>query len=441
MSDLPLAPRATQVLGTKPGAGWLGYQNGLLSAGGVSLSECAAQHGTPVFVYSAEAIANAYREAHASLAPLPHRIAYAMKANGTLAILRELKALGAAVDIVSLGELRRALKAGFLPEDVVFSGVGKRDEEIEAALRAGIRSIHVESAEEVDAIEAVASKLGARARIAFRVNPDVDPKTHPYIATGMHDAKFGIDFDQARALIPRVLSSTSLRLEGLTCHIGSQISTPEPLEQAVSALCGLAEEFLEAGVELSMIDVGGGWPMSYGDEKEPFPSRRFYGDAVVRALSRASERVRKLEVWAELGRALVGDAGILLTRVLYRKERPNKRFVIVDAGLTELIRPALYQAHHAILPVTLPSRDTAREVVDVVGPICETGDFLALDRELPRLERGALIAVCGAGAYASVMASHYNARPFAAEVLVKDGSATLIRKRQTTEELWQNELV
>lgn len=412
------------------------YEGGELSCDGVPLADVAADVSTPTFVYSAAAIDEAY-DTLVRAVRRPCLVAYAIKANGSLAILRRLAARGCGADIVSGGELVRAMRAGIDPSKIVFSGVGKTDEEIRAALEAGIRAIHVESVPEVDAIEAVARALGRRASIALRVNPDVDPETHPYIATGIHGTKFGLGLEAARALLPRLVASPHLRLEGVACHIGSQLGSAAPMGDAVAILAAFAVECAKAGAPLRTIDVGGGWPIRYGDEDHAPPPWSAFGDAIEDGLAKGGAGALDVELIVEPGRALVGDAGGLLTRVIFVKEQDEKRFVIVDAAMTELIRPALYDAYHAVMPVRLSSE--APTPADVVGPVCETGDFFALDRPLPTLSRGDLILLRGAGAYGMSMASNYNSRPFAAEVMVEAGRARTIRRRQTIEELFAGE--
>lgn len=463
------------------------YRNGHLYVEGVSLAAIARAHGTPLYVYSGASVTRAYERIDRCLSSVQHRIAYAVKANGNLHLLRRLRALGSAVDIVSGGELARVREAGFSPSDVVFSGVGKRDEEIEAALAWGIRSLHVESAEELDNIARIAGKCATKARVSLRVNPDVDPQTHPYIATGMHEAKFGMAFDEARALLPRCLADDSLELEGLTCHIGSQIGSADSVRQSTRLVASLAIEFIEQGAPLRLLDAGGGWPIAYGGEGEDFASWEAFGRAVTESFREAGPAVEGLALWVEPGRALVGQSGVLLTEVLYTKHRPlpeagqglqgsqdpvigaatvgeqkacdfvsdrgdlpaavnpsasglqGKRFAIIDAGITELIRPALYEAHHEIKPLQAPQADASLYPVDVVGPICESGDFFAKGRLLPPLRRGDLFAVGCTGAYASVMASNYNDRPKAAHVWVEGDTFFLVQRREPLEDLWRLE--
>ncbi|MGB0678482.1 MAG: diaminopimelate decarboxylase, partial [Polyangiales bacterium] len=358
--------------------------DGVLTLHGVALPELMRRFGTPLFVFDAHSMEAQYRAIDAALAPLPHRLAYAVKANDNLSVLRRLERCGAGADIVSGGELQRALKAGMAPEHIVFSGVGKRADEIGMALDVGIRSLHVESEAELEAIAGIAARRGARARVSLRLNPNVDAQTHPYIATGMWHAKFGLSLAAARALVPRIVQSPHLELTGVTCHIGSQLGHAAPWEQAAYETTRFACDCLEAGAPLSLVDVGGGWPVAYGDESAPPPSFADCGAAIVRGVQAGNRLRADFVVWTEPGRALVAGAGLLLTEVLYCKERllpdgQRKRFIIVDAAMTELIRPALYQAHHAITPM-VQDAPTSWSPADVVGPVCESADFLAKDR-------------------------------------------------------------
>lgn len=405
----------------------------------VPLSRVADAVGTPVYVYSGAAIEEAYGELDRALSFAPHLVAYAVKANGNLAILRRLAAIGCGADIVSGGELARCLEADMPPERIVFSGVGKRDDEIEAALRAGIRALHLESVPEVDVIEAIARRLGVRANVVLRVNPDVDPETHPYIATGLHDTKFGVELDAARSILPRLVSSEHLVLEGVACHIGSQVSKPSALRDAVEIVSRFARECREAGTAIRSLDAGGGFPIPYGHEEHPYPSAAELGAAIREGMERGGVMELDLELVVEPGRALVGNACVLVTRVLFEKRSPEKRFVVVDAAMTELVRPALYQAYHAVEPVADPPGDARWTPADVVGPVCETADFLARARPLVPVRRGDLLAVRSAGAYGASMASTYNGRPLAPEVLVDGADYRVIRDRQPVEDLWRGE--
>ena len=415
------------------------YRDGSLHCEGVELASIASAHSTPAYVYSGSAIDAAYDRIDQALSFTPHMLAYAVKANGNLAILKRLADRGCAADIVSNGELARALKAGFTADRIIFSGVGKRRDEIDDALKAGVKALHVESVQELDVIEEVAKSHGKTAPIALRVNPDVDPKTHPYIATGLKESKFGLSFEKARAQFGRIVSSPWLEFEAIATHIGSQLSSPAPLREAITLVGALALEAIEAGAKLKAIDVGGGWPLAYGNEKAPYPDAKAFGEAIRLGLEASGVSKHGLMILSEPGRAIVGDAGVLLTRVLYTKEQDDKTFVIVDAGMTELIRPALYQAEHAIMPCAEFEENAVRVNTDVVGPVCESGDFLAKDRSLPKLQRGNLIAIRGAGAYAREMASTYNARLPAIEIMVEASSHRVVRQRPPLESLWAYE--
>jgi len=412
------------------------YRDGQLHCEEVPLASLATE-ATPLWVYSATSIERAYDAIDRAMAFAPHRIAYAVKANGNLAILRRLASRGSGADIVSGGELERAMKAGFRPESIVYSGVGKTRAELALALEAGIGAIHVESDWELDWLRELASPERP-AHIALRVNPDVDPKTHPYIATGLKQTKFGMSFDRARQLLPGILDAKELRLHGVACHIGSQLSGPEPLREAVALLASFARECVSAGAPLRTIDVGGGWPMAYGHEEQPYPPPAAFGAAIEAGLRDGGVDPADFVVVTEPGRAIVGDAGGLLTRVLGVKEQGGKRFIVVDAAMTELIRPALYGAYHAVVPVDDPG-EADWTPADLVGPVCESGDFIARDRLLPTVRSGDLLCVRGAGAYGREMASLYNARPRAAEILVEGTTHRRVRSRGDAESLWAGE--
>ena len=432
------APKATTRQDV-PESAFFTRRDGVLHCEDVSF-ETLASYDTPLYVYSGSCIDDAFekvRKAAESIGARDTLIAYAIKANANLAILRRLGALGCGADIVSGGELERALHAGIDPKRIVFSGVGKRDRELARALDAGIRAIHVESEAELAAISELAGQRGAPATIALRVNPNVDAATHPYIATGLHDTKFGLEMEDAEALLASIDSSPNLRLEGVACHIGSQLETVEPLREAVALLSKFAMKCRGQGVAIESLDVGGGWPMSYGHEDSPYPSHQAFGDAIRQGMGDGGLEPSSISLITEPGRALVGAAGALLTRVVFEKHGTTKRFVIVDAAMTELIRPALYQAYHAITPVRL--REGDESPADVVGPVCESGDFFARGRRLPPMQRGDLVAVLGAGAYGREMASQYNARPRAAEVLCEGSSHTVVRTRGDIASLWAGE--
>ncbi|HYG69895.1 MAG TPA: diaminopimelate decarboxylase [Anaeromyxobacteraceae bacterium] len=405
-------------------------QDGVLHAEDVPLDALAERYGTPLYVYSTATVERHWTVLHRSLRGLRHLVCYAVKANASLALLRRLAALGSGFDIVSGGELYRVLQAGGEAGKVVFSGVGKRDDEIAFALEAGVRVLNVESASELARISVVARRLGKRAPIALRVNPDVDPGTHPYISTGLRESKFGVDVEEARRLYRLAKDDAALRIRGIACHIGSQITSVQPFVDAIGRVLALVRELERDGIPLRHVDVGGGLGITYRDEQPPHPDE--YGAAVRGALS-----AFRGEVLLEPGRVLVGNAGVLLTRVLHVKESGRKRFVVVDAAMNDLVRPMLYEAHHDIEPVAAPRAETV--VCDVVGPVCESSDFLARKRRLPVVEAGELLAVRSAGAYGFAMSSNYNARPRAAEVLVDGDRARLARRRETYADLVRGE--
>jgi diaminopimelate decarboxylase len=421
-----------------PRSSYFKHEGSILHAESVPLDEIADHVGTPTYVYSCQSVHDSYRAVDSALGSVPHLVAYAVKANGNLALLSKLAGWGCGADIVSGGELARALKAGFAANKIVFSGVGKTDPEIRAALEAGIRSIHVESAPEIDAVESIAAELGVTAKIALRVNPNVDAETHPYISTGLRTSKFGIDIAVARELIPRLVNSQHVRLEGVACHIGSMVLSPEPLGDAVAIIAEFAAECAARGAPITTLDSGGGWPILYGNEAKDAQSHAVFGRAIIDGIARGGAADLGLTLVVEPGRALVGDCGVLLTRVLYVKEQVGKRFVVVDAAMTELIRPALYDAYHAVVPVdydpSLPETPA-----DIVGPVCESSDFFAKDRLLPPVKRGDLLAIRGAGAYSATMASNYNARPLSPEVLVEGSGFQVVRARQKLEDMWRDE--
>ena len=393
---------------------------------GASLEALAAEFGTPLYVYGRASIESAFAAYERAFARVPHRLCYAVKANGNGAILRLLAGLGAGADIVSGGELLAARRAGFPAERIVFAGVGKSDEEIALGLDHGIGEINAESEQEIRRISAIAAPRGARARVSLRVNPDIDARSHPYISTGLREAKFGVDIASAPEILRRARALPGIEVVGLQCHIGSQITDLEPLAAAARALAGLSRQLLDEGFALRTIDLGGGLGVSYDGLGAPGPES--FAAAVLPAVESLP-----LTLVLEPGRSLVAAAGVLLTRVLYVKEGPARRFVIVDAGMNDLLRPALYDAYHRIEPVR--PRGRVPELVDVVGPVCETSDFLARRRELERPEPGDLLAVRDAGAYGFSMASNYNMRPRAAEVLVESGGGRLVRRRETFEDL------
>jgi diaminopimelate decarboxylase len=406
-------------------------QDGQLRCDGVSLEEAAARFDTPLYVYSARAVAEAYQAYDRAFAPVPHRIHYAVKANGSRALLRILAALGAGVDIVSGMELKAALRAGIPTRRIVFAGVGKTEAEIELGLAHDIEDFNAESAEEIRRISAVAARTGRKARVSLRVNPDIDPGSHPYISTGLRENKFGVDIGQAEQILVDAQSLPGIELMGVQCHIGSQITDLDPLEEACRALVALSRGLLERGLPLRTLDLGGGLGVDYEGGTAPDPA------ALAARLLPHLEGL-PLTLLLEPGRSLVARAGVLLTRVLYLKENRGKRFVVVDAGMNDLMRPALYGAFHRIEPVQ--GRGGAQHRVDVVGPVCETGDFLARDRLLEDVQAFDLLAVRDAGAYGFCMSSNYNMRPRAAEILVENQEIRLIRRRETFDDLVAGEV-
>ena len=405
---------------------------GVLSIEGVPAARIAEAAGTPVYIYSAGAIRTQYQALDQALAPVPHQICYSVKANGNLAILSLLRSLGAGVDIVSSGELARSLAAGFSGADVVFSGVGKTPDEMQAALDAGVGMINVESEEEMDALAAVAQAKGVRAPIAIRVNPEVLVDVHPYTATGMKGKKFGVPYDEVVPLALRAMKTRGLCLIGMAMHIGSGIKDATPFVEAVIKLLEQVAELRSAGVDtLQKLDLGGGLGIHYQESDRPLDVQA-YADAILPHVAAS-----RLKLLVEPGRFIVGNAGTLLSRVLYRKRSGGKMIAIIDAGMTDLIRPSHYQAYHGIEVDGAEGR--GRVAYDVVGPICESGDFFALDRELPELRQGDLMAVRGAGAYGFVMTSTYNARPRPPEVLVDGDKFAVIRERESVEDLMRGE--
>jgi len=407
------------------------YDNRALTMDGVELSGIAAKTGTPCYVYAAAEILANYRAYDVAFGDLPHTICYAVKAAANLSILRLLAGAGAGFDIVSGGELFRVLKAGGDPGKVVFSGVGKTAGEVDAALEAGICTFNCESEPELALVDALAHRRGIKVRVAVRVNPDVDAVTHAYISTGRLAHKFGVDIGEAEAVYDCARRHENLFVEGVSCHIGSQLLDPAPVMEAVDRMMELVEKLRAKGFDIRHVDLGGGLGVAYKDE-DVAPA---IGEFV--SLLRARVAGRGLHVMVEPGRSIVGGAGVLLTRVLYRKKTGDKEFVIVDAAMNDLIRPALYSAHHEILP--LRQRGDGKLRADVVGPVCETGDFLARDRDLPDVFPGDLLAICTAGAYGFAQASNYNSRPRAAEVMVENRSWRVIRRREAYEDLVRGE--
>jgi diaminopimelate decarboxylase len=426
------------------------YRDGHLYCEDVDLTRVATEFGTPTYVYSAGTILDHYTRLDAALAPLDHLICYAVKANSNRTILNLLVRAGAGFDIVSGGELFRVLAACGDPAKCTFAGVGKSRDEIEYALERGVHSFNVESEAELDSIERIARAKNMRAPIALRVNPDVDPHTHQYISTGSQENKFGIALDQVRAVYERAARMSNIEIVGVQMHIGSQITEAKPFASAIEKVAPLVRD-LKSKYGIKFFSIGGGmgiiyrralqsgsgkWWHDHGGEPSAF-SVGDYAEAIVPPL-----RDLSIRTLVEPGRFLIGNAGVLLTRVRYIKQTGGKKFAIVDAGMNDLIRPALYQGYHEIVPVQQPKTERERKIskIDIVGPVCESGDFLALGREMPELQEGYLLAIMSAGAYGFVMASNYNSRPLSAEALVRGDKFALIRRRQTREDLVRGEV-
>ncbi len=408
------------------------YQAGELYCENVPVRLIAARVGTPFYLYSAATLEHHFRVFTAAFQGFPHIVCFAVKANANLAILRLLARQGCGADIVSGGELRRALAAGVEPGRIVYSGVGKRPEEIRAALKAGILLFNMESSQELEEINRIAGLVKKKAPVALRINPDIDPCTHPYISTGLKENKFGIDIERALDDYRRAMELPHLEVLGVACHIGSQITRVAPFVEALERLKDLVGRLRAQGIGIRYLDLGGGLGIRYDQEEPPHPNE--YGGKLV-------ERLRGLDVTLilEPGRVLVGNAGILVTKVLYTKESEARHFIIVDAGMNDLARPSLYGSFHAVCPVVQGSRPLV--TASLVGPICESGDFLAKDRELPDFQPGELAAVMSAGAYGFSMSSNYNARPRVPEILVQDGKFYVIRKRETYRQLTWSESI
>jgi diaminopimelate decarboxylase len=401
------------------------YQGGELHCEGVPLRKIADEVGTPVYIYSEQTLERHVRVFDEAFQSVPHLICYAIKANSNINLLRRFAQWGTGFDIVSGGELFRVLRAGASAEKVIFAGVGKTADEIRYALEADILFFNVESPAELESIQTIARDMGRRARVSIRANPDVDPRTHPYISTGMQKHKFGVSLSDARDLYRSARQLPNIDVVGMQCHIGSQITEITPFEQALASLREFIQELRGEGLTFKYLDFGGGLGISYTTEDPPSPAA--YGAAVA-----AATKDLGLTIVLEPGRVIVGNAGILLARVILKKNQGAKRFLVTDAGMNDLIRPALYGSHHQLWPVN--PRDE-KEIVDVVGPVCESADFIAKDRALGVLEPGELLAVMSAGAYGFSLSSNYNSRPRAAEVLVSGKTYQVIRKRETYEDL------
>lgn len=406
------------------------YKDHQLHCEGIPIREIAQKVGTPFYLYSYQTLVRHFTVFSNAFAGIPHLVCYSAKASSNLALLRLFVSLGGGVDVVSGGELYRALKGGADPRKIVFSGVGKREDEIEYGLKTGILMFNVESSQELQTINEVAGRIKKKAPIAIRVNPDIDPKTHPYITTGLKKNKFGIDILRAPMAYRLASQLPNLEVIGIDCHLGSQLVEVEPIVEALRKLKRLVEDLRKEGLKIRYLDLGGGLGITYEDEEPPHP---------VEYASNILEEIRGFgcTLILEPGRVIVGNAGILVSKVLYLKENEEKRFVIIDAAMNDLVRPSYYGSYHQILPVKEEDRDEI--VADVVGPICESADFLAKDRKIPRVNPGELIAIMSAGAYGFSMSTNYNSRPRVAEVLVRDDQMFMIRQRENYEDLIRGE--
>ncbi|MFV2082078.1 MAG: diaminopimelate decarboxylase [bacterium] len=411
---------------------YFNYQGNELYCEGVPVEKIAAEVGTPFYLYSASTIVRHYTVFTEAFADVDHLVCYSVKANSNLAVLKMLADLGAGADIVSGGELFRALRAGISPDKIVFSGVGKRDEEIRFALESGILMFNVESTSELSALSRIAKDMGSTAPVALRVNPDVDPETHPYISTGMKENKFGIPVTEALSIYLQAAKMDHIQVVGADCHIGSQLTSSAPFGEAVTKLMELVSDLDREGMEIRYIDVGGGLGIIYGEEAPPLPSD--YADTILDAVGGTDKTLI-----FEPGRVIVGNAGILVTRVIYNKKTAEKNFIIVDAAMNDLIRPSLYDAYQEVRPVFRTEREEI--VADVVGPVCESTDYLARDHSMPAVEEGELLAVMSSGAYGFSMSSQYNSRPRAAEIMVRDKRFEVVRNRETFDDLVKGERV
>jgi len=409
---------------------YFNYRDNKLFAEDVAVDEIVAQHGSPCYVYSRATFEKHWNAFDQAFGDHPHLICYAVKANSNIAILNILARLGSGFDIVSLGELERVLAAGGNPEKIVFSGVGKREDEIVAALKTGIRCFNIEVSGELDRINQLAAELDVVASVSFRVNPDVDAKTHPYISTGLKENKFGIDIEQALAEYRRAAKMDNIKVVGIDCHIGSQLTETTPFLAALDKVLALVNTLKQEGITLHHLDLGGGLGIRYKDEQPPEPA-----EYVAAILERLGDN--DYEIALEPGRAIAGNAGILVTQVEYLKPTEHKNFAIVDAAMNDLVRPSLYSAWQDIIPVNKES-SVDESTWDIVGPVCETGDFLGKEREL-KLSQGDLLVVRSSGAYGFTMSSNYNSRPRVAEVMVDGSDIHLIRERESIPQLWAGE--
>ncbi|NOT12991.1 MAG: diaminopimelate decarboxylase [Methylococcaceae bacterium] len=413
---------------------YFNYRDDELFAEDIAVQDIIYKYGSPCYIYSRATLERHWNAFDKAFADQPHLICYAVKANSNIAILNVLARLGSGFDIVSLGELKRVLIAGGSPDKIVFSGVGKREDEILSALKVGIRCFNIEVSGELDRINALAGQLGMKAPVSFRVNPDVDAKTHPYISTGLKENKFGIDIQQALTEYRRAASMANINVKGIDCHIGSQLTETRPFLDALDRVLELVDVLKSEGIHLHHLDLGGGLGIRYKNEEPPEPSE--YIQAVLARLGK-----HDFEILMEPGRAIVGNAGILVTQVEYLKPTANKNFAIVDAAMNDLMRPSLYSAWQDIISVNL--KDLSQEIQtenswDIVGPVCETGDFLGKDRVL-KIAQGDLLAIRSSGAYGFSMSSNYNSRPRVAELMVDGNQLHLVRERETIEQLWAGE--
>ena len=408
------------------------YREGRLHCEQVSIENIAREVGTPFYCYSHATLSRHFHAFDHSFAEVDHLTCFSLKSCSNIAILGLFASLGAGMDIVSGGELYRALRAGVKPEKIVFSGVGKTEDEITYALETGILLFNLESPQEMRAVNDCAGRVGRQAPIGIRVNPDVDPKTHPYISTGLKENKFGVDLDTSEAMYAQARELPHLDIAAVGCHIGSQLTEVSPFVETLKRLKLLIGRLREQGIEIRYLDLGGGLGITYSEEEPPDPVE--YARVLLKEMGGLD-----CSLIFEPGRVIVGNAGILVTRVLFTKEGPVKKFLIIDAGMNDLVRPSLYGSYHHIQPVV--ERNNPEILADVVGPICETGDFLAKDRTLPRAEQGELLAVMSAGAYGFAMSSNYNSRPRVAEVLVREDRFELIRSRETYEDLLRGERI
>jgi diaminopimelate decarboxylase len=409
---------------------YFNYRNDELFAEDVAVQDIVYKYGSPCYIYSRATLERHWHAFDRAFGEQPHLICYAVKANSNIAILNLLARLGSGFDIVSLGELERVITAGGDPKKIVFSGVGKREDEILAALKIGIRCFNIEVSGELDRINRLAGQLGVIAPVSFRVNPDVDAKTHPYISTGLKENKFGIDIQQASIEYRRAAAMPNISVVGIDCHIGSQLTETRPFLDALDKILDLVKALAAEGIKLHHLDLGGGLGICYKDEQPPEPAE--YIQAILARLGKTD-----FEILLEPGRAIVGNAGILVTQVEYLKPTANKNFAVVDAAMNDLVRPSLYSAWQNIIPVNLKS-NAAETTWDIVGPVCETGDFLGKERPL-RIAEGDLLAIRSSGAYGFTMSSNYNSRPRLAELIVDGSNLHVIRERETIAQLWAGE--